>query len=307
MRKSIIITVLIASMLLIVGCGSDDEPAKTSTPGSAFIGGTVGITAEFEPLSVEEEGVFTIFDTEDFPLEVLLRNKGEEDVGPNNISLRLLGPAQDDFEHITSWTINNSDDVEKVSEFNPEGGEEIVTFTPDQNAMFIGDVTGFVDINWNVEYAYNYKTHVIINDVCFKGDPTEDKICETDETKSFSVSAAPIQVGLVEQDTAGRGVMVLRVTVNNAGSGNSAIPGEEFDHRFAKIAYQVDDPETWECKSGGREGEARMSAESKATIVCRLKEALAEEDLYTKNVKLTLDYTYKELVQEKLRIKESVE
>jgi hypothetical protein len=306
MRKLTIITVLIAVLVLIVGC-SGDAPAATPSQGNAFIGGTEGIIASFEPLSVKEEGIFTIFDSEDFPLEILLRNIGEENVGPNNVSLRLLGPAQNDFVNITSFFLNNSDDIEKISEFNPDGGEEIVTFTPNKNAMFVGDVTGFVDINWNVEYAYNYKTHVIVNDVCFKGDPTEDKVCETDEPKSFSVSAAPIQVTSVEQDTAGRGVMVVRINVNNAGPGNSALPGKKFDHRFAKLSFTVDDPETWECKSSGREGEARMSVDNSASIVCRLREPLQEEDLFTKNVRLTLDYTYKQLVQEKLRIKESVE
>ena len=42
-----------------------------------------------------------------------------------------------------------------------------------------------------------------------------------------------------------------------------------------------------------------------AEIVCKLKEPLQENDLFTKQLTLTLDYTYRDLVQETLRIRES--
>ncbi len=294
---------VLLSVFLIAGCTSEQAP--TPTTGNAFIGGTAGVVASFEPISIKEDNVFAIFDSEDFPLAVVLNNKGEQDVGVGNVSLTLLGPAQADFENIPQWSVRNSQVIEKVSDFNVQGGEEIVSFTPENNARYTRDVTGFVDINWNVEYTYAYQTHGIINDICFKGNPTDFKICTPKEKRTFSVSGAPLTITSVEQDTAGRGVMILRVNVENKGTGRSAIPGEDFDHRFDQIAYTVDEPEKWECKSGGRENQARLS-EGKAMIICRLREALAEDDLYTRNVQLTLQYSYKELVLEKLRIKESV-
>ena len=298
--KKIILTILIISLLLLTAC----EEEQVQTTGGAFIGGTLGIVASFEPLSVEEEGVYTIFDTEEFSLDVLLENKGEENLLASKAKLRLLGPAQEDFQGIASWELLNIEEIEKISEFNPDGGEEIVAFSPNADATYTGQVTGFSDINWNLEYEYEYKTHLIVDDVCFKGDITDDKVCEVKEPKTFSVSGAPITVTAVEQDAAGKGVILLKITVSNAGTGESTIVGEEFDKRYDQLAFTISEPEKWECKSGGRLNEARL-VEGTAQIICKLTNPLSENDLYTKSVRLTLDYVYKELIQEKLRVKES--
>lgn len=303
--KKISIIVLLTSLFILAACTT-----KPTTPvgGGAFIGGTQGIVASFEPLSVKdpESGFYTIYDTEDFSLDVLLKNKGEEAVPLGKATVRLLGPAPNLFQNLPTWQLLNKQVIDKISQFNPEGGEEIISFTTaGARAKYTGPVTGFTDITWNAEYWYDYKTHLIINEVCFKGDVTEKKVCEVKEAKTFSVSGAPITVSKVEEDVAGKGVMLLKIDVSDAGTGQSAIPGQEFDTRFDQVRYSVDEPDKWECKSGGRENEARLT-EGKATINCRLKQPLAKNDLYTKQVRLTLEYTYKDLVQEKLRVKESV-
>jgi hypothetical protein len=303
MRRRIL-PLLIISLFLLTACTSKEAPVTTQ--GNAFIGGTVGITAEFEPISVIEEDRYSIFDTEGFPLSIVLKNKGEQNILAGQVRAKLLGPSQEDFINIPNWNLVNEDEIEKISEFNPEGGEEIITFTPGEDARYTADVTGVTDLNWNVEYDYDYQTHLIINDVCFKGDVTDKKICTLKEGKVFSVSGAPISVTAVEEDTAGRGLIVLKITIENKGSGSSTVIGNEFDNRFDQISYTIDEPEKWECKSGGRENEARLT-EGKATILCKIRAALAENDLYTKNIRMELNYAYKELVQEKLRIKESAE
>tara|TARA_Y100000310_G_scaffold336686_1_gene421901 strand:+ start:17 stop:937 length:921 start_codon:yes stop_codon:yes gene_type:complete len=292
--------ILIASLLLLTSCG---EEKKQVTAG-AFLGGTSGAAVSFEPISVLEEGIYTIFDTEDFPLEFILKNKGEENILPGTATLRLLGPAQGDFSNIPSWELLNKNEIEKISEFNPTGGEEIISFTPNNYATYNNEVIGYMDINWNLEYWYDYKTHLIINDVCFKGDPTDKKVCEIKGTKIHSVSGAPISVSSVEEDTGGKGIVLLKININNVGTGDSTIIGQEFDDRFDQISYTTDEPDKWECKSGGREGQARL-IDGKAQIICRLKNPLGEEEIYQRTVRLTFDYIYKELIQEKLRIKES--
>ncbi len=299
MKKTMFLAgLLLVALLLIAGCGG----RKQTQVESAFIGGTEGVKASFEPLSIKEEGIYSIFDSEDFPLELLMKNKGEENVPAGKLTAKLLGPQQNLFSGIPQWELSNANEIQKISEFNPEGGEEVVSFATD--ARYTGDVTGFTDITWNMEYWYDYRTHVIVNDVCFKGDLTDPKVCNVKEPKTFSVSGAPITVAAVEEDSAGRGVMLLKITVNNAGTGQATIPGQEFDQRFSQIRYSVDEPGSWECKSGGRENEARLVGGT-AQVICRLKTPLAEDDLYTKQIRLTLEYVYKELLQEKLRIKES--
>ncbi len=304
MRKIIAILGTLIAALLLTAC-TETTPGATPT-GGVFIGGTTGMVASFEPFSVKEGDTYAIFDSEDFPIDVRLTNKGEETVLIGKVSLKLLGPAQTDFQNIPSWTLTNIQEIEKVSEFNPNGGEEIVTFTPSNNrAKYTATVTGYNDITWNLEYAYDYKTHLIINDICFKGDVTDPTVCNIAEAKTFAVSGAPITVTSVEEDTAGKGIVLVKVNVKNGGTGKATVPGREFDQRFDQVAFSVDEPEKWECKSGGRENEARLTQGS-AQITCRLKTALADSDLYVRNLRLTFNYVYKESIQDKLRIKESV-
>lgn len=300
----IVLFLVVLSALLITACG----PAQQQQSKGAFLGGTQGVVATFEPLGTKDpaSNLFAIFDTEDFPLEIVLKNKGEESVSAGKANLKLLGPAKEEFQNIVpvTWETRNRATIDKISEFNPQGGEEIVSFTPTARAKFVGRVTTFRDVTWNLEYWYDYQTHVIANDVCFKGDPIDTKVCKIDEAKTFSVSGAPITVTKVEEDQGGKGVMILKLEVQNIGPGKATIPGAEFDNRFDQLRFSTDEPTKWECKSSGRENEARL-VDKKAEIICRLKTPLQQQDLYTKQVRLTLEYTYKDFIQEKLRIKES--
>ncbi|NQV91266.1 hypothetical protein HQ489_02220 [Candidatus Woesearchaeota archaeon] len=302
MKRNHILIFLVCVSLLLVSCGGSSKKVVESP----FVGGTNGAVAVFEPLSIQENGVDTIFDSDDFIIEVVIKNKGEEVIPKGKANLRLLGPPQSAFKNIPSWTLKNVEDIDKVTEFNLDGGEEVITFTPTQAAIYSPSVTGFQDITFNLEYTYDYKTHVIISDVCFKGDITDPKVCEVKENKNAAVSSAPITVTSVAQDTGGKGVILLKVDISNAGQGESTLVGEDFDKtgRFDQISYKIDEPEKWKCSSGGRENEARL-IDGKAQIICKLKKSLNEDELYTKPVRLTLDYTYKELLLKQLRIKES--
>lgn len=303
MKLKSLILIMLVSLLLITACsGTQKNAVKT---GSAFLGGVNGLTASFEPLSIKENNIYTVFNTEDFPLEVNLKNKGEEDISPGKVSLKLLGPAKTDFQNIPQWTLKNVQIINKMSEFNPEGGEEIVSFTPNKRALYTAPIVGFNDITWNLEYTYEYKTHLIVNDVCFKGDLTQKTVCEVKEKKVYSVSGAPITVTGITEDSGGKGIVILKIEIQDSGKGDSTVIGKDFDNRFGQITYTIDEPQKWECKSGGRENEARLIGK-RATIICRSKVPLTNDDLYVKNVRLDFSYLYKELIREKLRVKESV-
>lgn len=304
MKKTIFLLPVLLVALVLAGCSGGNNTNSSST--GIFIGGAEGLSVAFEPIGILENGVQSIYDAENFPLELVLKNSGEETVPAGKVTLRLLGPPQTDFQNIPQWTISNKGEILKISEFNPDGGEEVVAFTPNNLAKYTKAVTGFTDINWNVEYAYEYKTHLIINDVCFKGDVTDDKICALKGIRSFAVSAAPIQVTGVEEDTAGKGIPVLKIDLRNSGTGDATILGEEFDTRFSQVGYVIDEPQLWECKSGGRENVARF-VDGAAQVICKLKTPLKDDEIYTKTIGFTVSYKYKELIQEKLRVKESVE
>jgi len=298
LNKKLLIISLLLVALFITACGEEEA---TSAEG-VFLGGTQGVIANFEPFGVEEDTVYTIFDSESFPIEVTLVNKGEYDIKESDVTVNLLGPLAEQFEGIASWELSNTDLIDKISELVSAGGEETVTFGTD--AKYLGDVTGYLDINWLSNIEYNYETYVIIPEVCLKEDLTDKRVCEVKETKTFFVSGAPITATAVEESTAGKGIMALKIAIENKGTGDVAKQDGEFGVTN-RLAIEIDDP-MWECKSGGKAGEARL-LNNQAEVVCKLKEALAEDTLATKQIKVTLKYKYRDLMQEGLRIKESAE
>ncbi len=289
-------SILIIGLLLLTACQGEQK----STAKGAFIGGDKGLVAEFEPFGVEEDGVYSIFDEETFPLEVTLRNKGEYEVKPGDVSVKLLGPSPDEFTGIGSWELKNKGTLETVSELVPQGGEETISFATD--AKYKSKVSGVSDREWYANIEYRYNTYLIIPEVCLKEDITDERVCNVNEAKTFFVSGAPITVKSVEESTAGKGIMALKIKISNAGAGKVTKTGTDFGVRNI-LSYSIDDS-AWECKSGGKEGEARL-ADGEAEIVCKLKSALPAGTLSTKQVKLSLDYKYREIIQEKLRMKES--
>ena len=68
MKKYLVPLILIAGLML-TACTPDEAPAANGV----FIGGSQGIVINFEPFGVEEDGTYTIFDIETFPLEVTLK------------------------------------------------------------------------------------------------------------------------------------------------------------------------------------------------------------------------------------------
>lgn len=303
MKKAVMVCSLLA--LFIMGCASEEDQQAV---GGVFRGGTQGLVASFEPFGVQESGVYTIFDTETFPIEVVLKNKGEEDIPVGGAVVALKGINLNDFLGIVAANLSNPRAVEKVSDSNPDGGEERVDFTPQNDAQYKLNVTGFYtpDIFASVEYLY--KTNLAIPQVCFKEDPRDTRVCTVDGAKTFFVSGAPITVTAVEEGSAGRGVVTLRITVQNAGGGKVTAPSGEFDVRTVggQVVFKMlTEQEKWECRSSGRENEARF-LDGTAIIQCRLKQPLPKGDLYTKQVELELSYKYQTLIQEKIQIKESL-
>jgi len=100
--------------------------------------------------------------------------------------------------------------------------------------------------------------------------------------------------------------MILSFEIENAGGGKVTKIGEDFDPRFGKLNFNMrTDPEMWECKSAGRDNEARL-IDGAAIVTCRLRQPLAPDTLYTKQIELELSYVYQTVIQESIKIKESL-
>ncbi|MBI4152220.1 hypothetical protein HY495_00785 [Candidatus Woesearchaeota archaeon] len=296
-KRLILLPILIFSLFLLTSCGGSEQQTQTT---GVFIGGTQGVVAEFEPFGVEEAGVSSIFDTETFPVEITIRNKGEYEIQKDDVTITLTGLSKEEFEGIPSWALKNTGSIETISDLLPTGGEETISFSSD--AKMKSKVVGLLDRTWFANVQFKYQTQVIVPEICLKEDLTDKRVCEVQGTKKFFASAAPVTVTAVSEEPAGKGIVALKFTVENKGTGDVATPTGDFG-LTNKLGFSIDDP-AWECKSGGKVDEARL-VNGKVDVVCKLKQALAAKTLEVRQVKLTLDYKYQDLIQEKLRVKES--
>jgi len=296
--KNLTLLLILVSSVFLIGCSSSTD--TTTTTSKVFLGGSQGVVTKFEAFGVTESNVYTVYDTEEFPLEVSLSNKGEYELKAGDVQVSLLGPSSKEFSGISSWNLKNTAKIDKVSSLLTTGGEETISFA--KKAKYTGSVTGIQERTWFANADYNYETYLIIPEVCLKEDMTDKRVCTVSEKKTFYVSGAPVTVTSVEESTAGKGIMALKIKISDKATGKVTKQGQDFGTR-EELTYTIDDSD-WECKSGGRVNEATL-IKDEAEILCKSKTALASKTLSTKQVKLTLKYKYRSLIQEKLGIKES--
>jgi len=317
MDKKLLSLTLLIALMLIVGCA---EEAKETTSVSPFIGGTKGIVAEFQDMGIRNEasGQNEIFEGETFPVEVVVLNKGEHDVEAANLMVSLMGINLDDFDNIIGegtaeeGILSNTETIERVSEFNPDGGEIVLDFIEagEDGANYTIPLTGSsYNVNLFASVIYNYTTYVAVPELCYNGDPTNTEICIVAEEKDVFSSSAPIQVEKAEEKRAGTGIIAVEFDVENVGSGKVTKQGEDFDTRYDQFTFKIPDATeaaNWECKSGANVNWGRFDKSGKAKIRCKRNGQLQKNDpVYTKEFDLELKYKYKELIQDSVRILKS--
>lgn len=308
MIKKAYLTLTIAILLiaLISGCGGDTTPT-TQTASSPYMGGNKGVVTEFDEMGIfnEESGTNEIFEGEAFPIEVRLMNKGEYDLPTGKATVTLKGISLADFDGIaTNGQLSNAAAIEKISEYNEDGGEETLDFTPgNTGAIYKIALTGSsYDITVFGESVFEYKTFVAVPKVCFKEDLADETVCEVDENKDVFSSAAPIQIISAKEQRAGTGKIAVEFVVENVGGGEVTLIDQDFDSRYDQFGFAPTETALWECKGNRGEGQARFDSNSEAKITCKLKDEMAENTLFTKELDLTLEYKYKNLIQESIRI-----
>jgi hypothetical protein len=303
MNIKYLFVLLIAGLMLIAGCSGNNTQKVGESP---YIGGNEGVVAEFEPLGNQENGVYTIYDTDNFPIQIKLKNKGEEDVDTGLAKVRIYGIPLSDFSGINGQELTNGENIEKISDVNANGGEVIVNFGDKvkYNPKLTGD---FVPLELFASFSYRYRTTASVPQACFKQKIDDNEVCDVDASKTVYSSAGPIQVNAVSEKPAGAGKVSLIFEVENVGGGEAAVPGEEFNTRYDQIQYKIipdSEAAKWKCTAAGREGIARFS-DKKATIICTLVNSLEEGAKYTKEVVLEVDYDYRDVIQESLRVRKS--
>lgn len=295
LKKYALLLSLFAILILALGCTAGD--AGTDPVGRVWFGGDTGLIASYE-LETSD-----VYEDESFPITVLLENKGEHTIFPHEVELEIKGISPNDFTGVDFLT-DNTEQVEKVSEYLPEGGYDIVHFG---EALYQGLSGTFYDANVYVEYTYPYATYVAVPKVCFKYDIRDRRVCEVEGIKDAFASGAPIQIGTAKQRPAGVGKIYLEIPIVNKGTGRAkAYATSEFSNLYDEIRFEV---ETigWTCTAQGDPQVARVKrGEGFGETVIRCKsDQLERGDLFTAQVDVTLSYFYQDLISERVRIKEN--
>lgn len=309
MKKIGILFLIVSIAIFLVGCEGGGE---TQT-GSPYIGGSQGVVANFEPMGIVEEGVNTVWTGEQFPVHVTIKNKGEESIPVSKLAVSLKGVDTTLFG-INTISKNNTVALDGITEFNKLGGEETLRFTDAAKVLTPALTTPYYDADFYANVDYDYKTYAAVPKVCFKQNLRDETICEVSGSKEVYSSGAPIKVASVRQDPAGTDTVALTFDIENVGGGKvKKISDTAFDPRYDKIGFSFSEtaPATspdpnkvyWTCTSAGSTGEARL-VDGKTSIRCK-SGTLPTNTLYTKQVTLTLEYTYRSVIQQTLRVKKA--
>jgi hypothetical protein len=306
MRTTYVIgIILILVFSLGATCQSRNAPTTVVSP---FFGGIEGLTAEFQIIgTVSDTGVKNeVWEDEAFPVEVRLNNKGESTIDAHTVELEIKGISPQDFNGI-DFVKDNPNEIEKTSQFMPDGGEDYVTFG---NAKLLNLVGTLYDANIFIYFTYPYETFINVPRVCYKTDLKDNTVCNVDEIKQAFASGGPISVGIVRERFIGKGKIMLEIPIRNVQKGRTkAYTNDPFQPNFDELAFQIDDPD-WECTSRGNANVARIthpegSPENEETVIRCINDNLEEGALFTKAVTLDLKYYYKDWITQTVRIREN--
>lgn len=302
LQKYLILSFLALAVLVLASC----QQQTSTTLGGVWIGGSYGLAAEFEEFGTTYE----IYEDEAFPVVVLLQNKGEFTIQPHEVELKIRGISENDFTGL-DFEKTNDEEIQKVTEFLPDGGYQRVTFG---EAQYQGLTGTFYDANIYLEYTYPYATYIAVPQVCFKEDLRDERVCDVESTQTAYASGGPLQIGTVTEKPYGSGKIYLEIPIYNSGNGRSkAYLGDEFSSLYDTVAFSVETA-GMECSSRGDPSVARLprktledsNVAAETTIIC-ISDSLEDDALYTAEVDITLTYYYQDLASTRVRIKENPE
>lgn len=314
MKKTI---VMMFALLLLAACGTDNTNALGTTP---FIGGTQGIKMEFvdnfPPPRVSDGG------EEQFDMIIRLTNKGESDVAPEDVKVRLSGFSPHLFDVTASDLAKNSPELIERNIKNPDGSTiqslpVEVEFGP---FRYLQRVQGTQTFPVRAQICYTYNTFVA-STVCVKEDFRNDNqgdICRVASARTAFNSAAPIQVTEIRQSAARQDTTRLVFTVTNRDQGDvyrrdsqCESEGRLEDRVYVKLTgLSADQGEVVNCRSlrtdagsGGSEGYVILNNEGRAEVSCDV--SFNERTPRIQPFGLELSYKYSENIQRNIVVERS--
>ncbi len=331
--KNISLIMIVIAALILSGCGN-----QTTTNINPYIGGTEGLTMEFQegqpPQEIFDEG------TMPFAVGLLLENKGEHGVFDETYE------PNDDFEDFGRLTLRGI----KASSFGLTTEETIIDFETEgitlmpykKNAAdgtelqggiasvqfpiltYMHDAQGNTDLTLGIDMCYNYKTKSSTN-ICVIADvQSKKKICEPYGEKETSNSGAPVHVTSIGQTAIGNGKLSLTINiarVNDDGSvfrkinpdltSNDDIvcdesPASQDRNKVYVIVELPEGGDEIHCAEFGGNNEGYIMINSGGQpkpLTCTLESDDATQD-YVTSLYVNLEYSFGQFIDKTITIKD---
>jgi len=300
MRK-IAIVMLLSFFILIFGCSQTTEEKSTGT----FTGGVNGVSIAFVDLAPPK----TFDEGNSVPVKVVLKNKGEYDLAAGSAKARIFGVNLDNFG-LTKAYLSTAGALRGVGEFNSEGGQGEIDFGDAQYAL---PVTNSEEFIFRARVCYPYQTRVLSSVCVAAASSVDNEACSIDGEKIIKgdVSAGPIQVSSLKEQTRGSQQIRFDLALENKGGGEVYNPSsncEDLDEDVSrlsnenKVRLEIINPVTVKCdfkdKEPGNSGIVEFKM-GKASLSCWMD---VNDEPYSERLSIKLDYLYRDDVSVGVRI-----
>ena len=298
MDKKILALVLVFSIMFM---GAQCSTTQQTNTGGTFIGGTEGIKISFKDTMVSE-----FQQSDSVPVNVVLNNKGENDLGIGDAKVKLFGVDLSNFGLTSAGTYKGTSGLlKKVSSINPEGSEQEINFGDMKYAQQV--VGNDISYTLRAKVCYPYKTNAL-SGVCMTSQALSKvgtNICSLSGEKvaKGDVSSAPIQITSITEETRGSDQVKFNIKIENKGDGEvysvtSNCDGLDKDSIKAldnknKISYNIVAPTDIKCGSDETSrGEITLVADSKGATSYTLTCWKPVSDVYEDKLNIQLSYIY---------------
>lgn len=225
MNKRLYAIALLISLILLLSACKQSGAASGSAPRTPFIGGTAGITINFEKDSPPPE----VTDDESFGFKTILRlkNDGETKVEKGKMKVNLVGFDPQDFgadnENIREQTPEDDlDSRKRDAEGNTiDGTTTFASFPKGTNDDFIPrKFSGNTEFTFRANVCYAYETRATTK-LCILRDMInirDSSLCKPTQGRTVYSSSAPVQVTNLRESVIGKDKVAFSFDISLSGN-----------------------------------------------------------------------------------------
>lgn len=321
--KRYLLVAVFAFSLLVAGCADNgDGPSGQMR---TFIGGTDGVDVDFEVGAPPAE----VNIGDDFNVMMVLENKGEHTVEPEDYFVQLRGFSPDDFSTTNeALTVQGSDigELLQANEMNPDTGEVLESYPvfidipQDAPLEYVGDLGGNMQFPFRADVCYTYQTQANAK-LCIKedlSDTTDTEVCTISGAQAITSSGGPIQINNFKEFSGGSGgvrfsfnVVAAKTDGDLAGPGSGCSKQNSHEDRV-HVTINTNIPGlscngfVSDQEGGGTEtfsGAIKMTSSSRQ-ITCRQEIPEAQRGDYVKVIDIKADYDYRTSTSKQVLVKQ---